>query len=65
LSGDAAATGTVQIVDYDTTVLLSTQLVTGTSATITGSFVAFQPSLILTNATATNVSASAILTLWQ
>ena len=65
LSGNAGATGEVQLIDFDQTVLVDTQLVTGSSITITGSFVVYQPSLILTNATSTNVSATAAITYWQ
>ena len=65
LTGDPGASGTVELVDFDGTVLLATNLTTGTPATITGDFVAFKPSLILTNSTTTNVTATAVFTFEQ
>jgi len=66
IAGDPAASGTVTLVDKDGTIFATTNLVVGVPATLDGlEWPTGQISLVLSNASATNLAAVATITLEQ
>ena len=66
VAGDANGTGMIMLVDFDQTVLVTTQLAAGAAVTLDNlDLPSFQPSLVLSNCNTTNLTGSATITFQQ